>query len=51
MRFYGNQFGSSYEELISYYPRYYRDVLEMVAILNAQGKLLDDAKPRSSKTT
>ena len=44
MRFYGNQFGSSYEELISYYPRYYRDVLEMVAILNAQGKLLDDAK-------
>lgn len=44
MRFYGNQFGSSYEELISYYPRYYRNVLEMVAILNAQGKLLDDAK-------
>mgnify|MGYP002238127294 CR=1 FL=1 len=44
MRFYGNQFGSSYEELISYYPRYYRDILEMVAILNAQGKLLDDAK-------
>lgn len=44
MKFYGNQFGSSYEELISYYPRYYRDVLEMVAILNAQGKLLDDAK-------
>lgn len=44
MRFYGNQFGSSYEELISYYPRYYRDLLEMVAILNAQGKLLDDAK-------
>lgn len=46
MRFYGNQFGSSYEELISYYPRYYRNVLEMVAILNAQGKLLDDAKAK-----
>lgn len=26
LRFYGNQFGSSYEELISYYPRYYRDL-------------------------
>lgn len=44
MKFYGNQFGSSYEELISYYPRYYRDVSEMVAILNAQGKLMDNAK-------
>lgn len=44
MRFYGNQFDSSYDELISYYPRYYRDVREMVAILKAKGAMLDDAK-------
>lgn len=37
-----NGFSSCYEELITYYPRFYRDVLEMRAILSAHGKLADD---------
>lgn len=43
-QFYDRQFASSFDELISYYPRYYRDVREMVAILQADGKLLDGAQ-------
>ena len=43
-RFYNRQFASNYDELISYYPRYYRDVREMVAILKANGRLLDGAQ-------
>lgn len=43
-KFYSRQFASNYEELISYYPRYYREVWEMVAILKANGRLLDDAQ-------
>lgn len=31
----------NYDELITFYPRYYRDVLEMDAILHAEGKLAD----------
>ena len=31
----------NYDELITYYPRYYRDVLEMDAILHAEGRLAD----------
>lgn len=31
-----------YEELIRYYPRFYREVFEMDAILKAHGKLADD---------
>jgi hypothetical protein len=34
-------FTSNYEELITYYPKFYRDVLEMQAILKAEGKMLD----------
>lgn len=36
-------YASSYEELISHYPMFYRDVLEMRAILEAEGKILDEA--------
>ena len=43
-KFYNRQFASNYEELISYYPRYYREVREMVAILKANGRLLDGAQ-------
>lgn len=43
-KFYNRQFASNYEELISYYPRYYREVWEMVAILKANGRLLDNAQ-------
>ena len=39
--YYSNAFPSTYEELISYYPTFYRDVLEMRAILEAEGRLLD----------
>lgn len=43
-QFYNNDFSSNYDELISYYPRYYRNVREIVAILKADGKLLDRAQ-------
>lgn len=43
-KFYNRQFASNYEELISYYPRYYREVREMVAILKANGRLLDSVQ-------
>lgn len=39
--FYNKFFSSSFEELITYYPKFYRDVLEMRAILEAQGRLAD----------
>ena len=39
--FYNNGFENSYEELISYYPAFYRNVREMKAILEAEGRLLD----------
>lgn len=41
MSFLNRQFNSCYEELIRYYPRYYRDVREMVAILKAHGSVCD----------
>ena len=37
-----NPFGTNYPELQAAYPRFYLDVLEMQAILKAEGKLLDD---------
>lgn len=40
--FYNKYFRSNYEELITYYPKFYREVLEMRAILEAEGKLADD---------
>lgn len=39
--FYNKYFTSNYDELITYYPRYYRDVFEMKAILRTHGKLVD----------
>lgn len=42
MKFYNNRyFKNNYEELITYYPRFYRDVFEMVEILKAQGRIAD----------
>lgn len=40
--FYNKYFKNNYEELITYYPKFYRDVLEMKAILESEGKLADD---------
>ncbi|MBQ9346616.1 MAG: DUF2313 domain-containing protein [Oscillibacter sp.] len=42
MRFYANYYPGNYEELITYYPKFYRDVLEMRAILEAHGAVLDE---------
>lgn len=42
MKFYDKYWESNYDELITYYPRYYRDVLEMVEILKAHGGIADD---------
>lgn len=40
--FYNNYYSSNYEELLTYYPKFYRDVLEMRAVLEAEGKIADD---------
>lgn len=42
MRFYNKYWSSNYDELITYYPRYYRDVLEMRAILESHGMIADE---------
>ena len=39
--YYNNGFESTYEELVSFYPAFYRDVLEMKAILEANGRVCD----------
>lgn len=41
MKFYEKYYASNYEELITYYPRFYRDVFEMVEILKAHGRIAD----------
>lgn len=47
--FYNKYFKSNYDELITYYPKYYRDVLEMRAILETEGKLADDIEDNIEK--
>ena len=42
MKFYEKYYASNYEELITYYPRFYRDVFEMVEILKAYGRIADN---------
>lgn len=41
--YYSNGFDSAYEELITFYPAFYRDVFEMRAILEAEGNVIDKA--------
>lgn len=41
LKFYDNQFENNYEELLTYYPLFYRQVYEMKEILKAQGRLVD----------
>lgn len=41
MRFFNKYYANNYEELITYYPRFYRDVFEMVEILKAHGRIAD----------
>lgn len=41
LKLYEKYYHNNFEELLTYYPRFYRDVLEMVEILKAQGRLAD----------
>ena len=41
LRLYDKYHQNNFEELLTYYPRFYRDVLEMVEILKAQGHVAD----------
>lgn len=50
MKFYERYFNSSYDELITYYPSFYRDVFEMVEILKAQGKVADKLETNIEQT-
>lgn len=37
------EYNNSFEEIISHYPLFYRDVLEIRAIIEAEGRILDGA--------
>lgn len=50
MKFYDRHFKNNYEELITYYPRYYRSVFEMVEILKAHGQISDDMEANIEQT-
>lgn len=50
MKFYEKYFGCNYEELITYYPRFYREVFEMVEILKAHGKIADELEDNIERT-
>lgn len=50
MKFYNKYYANNFEELLTYYPRFYRDVYEMVEILKAQGKLADEIEANIEKT-
>lgn len=50
MRLYNRYYKSNYHELISHYPRYYREVFEMVEILKAQGKVADALEDNIEQT-
>ncbi len=47
---YNKFFKSSFEELLSYYPRFYYDVFEMVEILKANGRLADNIEAATETT-
>ncbi len=50
MKFYEPYYANNYEELITYYPRFYRNVFEMVEILKAYGRILDDIERNIEQT-
>ncbi len=50
MKFYEPYYANNYEELITYYPRFYRNVFEMVEILKAHGRILDDIERNIEQT-
>lgn len=50
MKFYEKYFESNFDELITYYPRFYRDVFEMVEILKAHGRIADELEANIEQT-
>lgn len=50
MKFYDKYFANNFEELITYYPRFYRDVFEMVEILKAHGRVADGIETNIEQT-
>lgn len=50
MKLYEKYYASNYKELITYYPRYYRDVFEMVEILKAFGRIADGLEDNIEQT-
>lgn len=50
MKFYEKYFAGNYDELITYYPRFYRDVFEMVEILKAHGRIADELEENIERT-
>ena len=50
MKFYEKYYQNNYDELITYYPRFYRNVFEMVEILKAQGRILDGIEQNIEQT-
>lgn len=50
MKLYERYYKSNYEELITYYPRYYREVFEMVEILKAFGRVSDGLEENIEQT-
>lgn len=50
MKFYDKYFANNFEELITYYPRFYRDVFEMVEILKAHGRVADGIEDNIEQT-
>ena len=50
MKFYEKYYASNYEELITYYPRFYRDVFEMAEILKAHGRIADGMEDSVERT-
>ena len=50
MKFYNRYYKNNYEELLTYYPRFYRSVYEMVEILKAHGRILDELEGHIEQT-
>lgn len=50
MKFYDKYYENNFEELITYYPRFYRDVFEMVEILKAHGRIADELEANIEQT-
>ena len=50
MKFYDKYYENNFEELITYYPRFYRDVFEMVEILKAHGGIADELEANIEQT-